>query len=326
MPIPAPNLYPPFNIVRLSHIELNVTDLARARGFYVDTLGLQISFADNTHIYLRALEERGHHCVILKLADAATVGVLGFKVWDESDLDKAADWFADKGLPISWIKRPFMGRVLRTQDPMGVPLEFYTKMDRLPPIHQQYRLYHGVKPLRIDHFNLFSPNVDRSTAFYSDMGFRLTEYTADAETDRIWAAWMHRKGGVHDIAFTNGTGPRLHHLAFWVPTPLNIIDLLDLMATTGYLANIERGPGRHGISNAFFLYVRDHDGHRTEIYCSDYQTVDPDLEPIRWDLKDPQRQTLWGAPAPRSWFDLGSVFENATLSDSDLKAQPIIAP
>ena len=326
MPIPAPNLYPPFNIVRLSHIELNVTDLARARGFYVDTLGLQISFADNTHIYLRALEERGHHCVILKLADSATVGVLGFKVWDESDLDKAADWFADKGLPISWIKRPFMGRVLRTQDPMGVPLEFYTKMDRLPPIHQQYRLYHGVKPLRIDHFNLFSPNVDHSAAFYSDMGFRLTEYTADAETDRIWAAWMHRKGGVHDIAFTNGTGPRLHHLAFWVPTPLNIIDLLDLMATTGYLANIERGPGRHGISNAFFLYVRDHDGHRTEIYCSDYQTVDPDLEPIRWDLKDPQRQTLWGAPAPRSWFDLGSVFENATLSDSDLKAQPIIAP
>ena len=60
--------------------------------------------------------------------------------------------------------------------------------------------------------------------------------------------------------------------AFWVPTPLNIIDLLDLMSTTGYLANIERGPGRHGISNAFFLYIRDQDGHRTEIYCSDYQT------------------------------------------------------
>ncbi len=89
---------------------------------------------------------------------------------------------------------------------------------------------------------------------------------------RLWAAWMHRKGGVHDIAFTNGRGPRLHHTAFWVPTPLNIIDLLDLMSTTGWLANIERGPGRHGISNAFFLYIRDPDGHRIEIYCSDYQT------------------------------------------------------
>jgi catechol 2,3-dioxygenase len=64
---------------------------------------------------------------------------------------------------------------------------------------------------------------------------------------------------VHDIAFTNGLGPRMHHIAFWVPTPLNIIDLLDLMATTGYVGNIERGPGRHGISNAFFLYVLDPD-------------------------------------------------------------------
>jgi len=44
---------------------------------------------------------------------------------------------------------------------------------------------------------------------------------------------MHRKGNVHDLAFTNGRGPRLHHLAYWVPTPLQIIHLCDLMATTG---------------------------------------------------------------------------------------------
>jgi catechol 2,3-dioxygenase len=199
-------------------------------------------------------------------------------------------------------------------------------MDRLEPIHQKFALYRGVKPLRIDHFNCFSSNVDESVAFYNEIGFRVTEYTDDAETGRLWAAWTHRKGGVHDIAFTNGTGPRLHHTAFWVPTPLNIIDLLDLMSTTGWVASIERGPGRHGISNAFFLYILDPDGHRIEIYCSDYQTVDPDLEPIKWDLKDPQRQTLWGAPAPRSWFEHGSTFAGTPTRDSDLKAQPIIAP
>ena len=326
MPIPAANLNPPFNIVRLSHAELRVTDLAWSRAYYADLLGLQVSHEDTRVIYLRAMEERGHHSLILRQADEASVGVLGFKVWSEDDLDKAERWFKTRGLPTSWIERPFMGRVLSARDPLGVPLEFYATMERLAPIHQQYKLYHGVKPLRIDHFNLFSPNVDESVAFYGDMGFRVTEYTSDEVTGRTWAAWMHRKGGVHDIAFTNGTGPRLHHTAFWVPTPLNIIDLLDLMSTTGYLANIERGPGRHGISNAFFLYIRDKDGHRTEIYCSDYQTVDPDLEPIKWDLKDPQRQTLWGAPAPKSWFELGSVFVGAPLKDSDLKAQPIIAP
>lgn len=98
------------------------------------------------------------------------------------------------------------------------------------------------------------------------------------------------------------------------------------MATTGYVTNIERGAGRHGISSAFFLYILDPDGHRIEIYCSDYQTVDPDLEPIKWDLKDPQRQTLWGAPAPRSWFEHGSLFADLTPQEAVLKAQPIIAP
>lgn len=326
MPVPAPNLYPPFNTVRLSHVEFGVTDLAKSRAFYVDTLGLQVTEEDASTIYLRAMEERGHHCIILKQAPVAEARYLGFKVWDEDNLDRAAAFFAAKGLPVDWVASPHVTRAFRTRDPQGVPLEFYARMDRLPPIHQQYALYRGVKPLRIDHFNCFSPDVDAAVAFWNEIGFRVTEYTEDPETGRLWAAWTHRKGGVHDIAFTNGLGPRLHHTAFWVPTPLNIIDLLDLMSTTGWLANIERGPGRHGISNAFFLYIRDPDGHRIEIYCSDYQTVDPDHEPIRWDLKDPQRQTLWGAPAPRSWFEEGSLFAGAKPVPSSLKASPIIAP
>ncbi|TLP68858.1 3,4-dihydroxyphenylacetate 2,3-dioxygenase [Parasedimentitalea maritima] len=326
MPIPAANLYPPFNIVRLSHVEYMVTDLSASRAFYVDTLGLQVTHEDDQRIYLRAMEERGHHCIVLVQADKAEVGVLGFKLYDEPDLDKAADFFASRDLPVEWVDRPHMGRCLRTRDPWGIPLEFYVKMDRLDPIHQKYKLYNGVKPLRIDHFNMFSADVDASVAFYNDIGFRVTEYTADDESGKTWAAWMHRKGGVHDVAFTNGLGPRLHHTAFWVPTPLNIIDLLDLMSTTGYIDNIERGPGRHGISNAFFLYVRDPDGHRIEIYCSDYQTCDPDLEPIKWSLTDPQRQTLWGAAAPRSWFEEGSTFAGAETKPSALTAQPIIAP
>ena len=326
MPVPAFNLYPPFSIVRVSHTELVVRDLAASRAFYVDMLGLQVTFEDSGIICLRALEERGHHCLILRKGDDPVSSYLAFRVFSEEDLDKAEAHFTGQGRETSWVERPFQGRTLRVMDPHGIPLEFYFEMERLATIHQKYALYRGVKPLRIDHFNCFSPHVDDSVAFYNDIGFRTTEYTEDKDTGRLWAAWMHRKGGVHDIAFTNGTGPRLHHIAFWVPTPMNIIDLLDLMATTGYVGNIERGPGRHGIANAFFLYILDPDGHRTEIYCSDYQTVDPDHEPIHWDLKDPQRQTLWGAPAPRSWFEHGTLFDGTEPRESELKAQPIIAP
>ena len=327
MPVPASNLYPEFNIVRLSHICLNVSDLNVSKKFYCDTLGLQVTGEDASHVYLRAMEERGHHCIILQKSDQpGTVEVMGFKTFSEEDLDRAEAWFRAKGRPTSWVERAYQGRTLLTSDNLGMPIEFYHAMDRLEPIHQKYELYKGVKPLRIDHFNCFSTNVDESVAFYNEMGFRVTEYTEDEESQKLWAAWMHRKGGVHDVAFTNGKGPRLHHVAFWVPTPLNIIDLLDLMSTTGYLANIERGPGRHGISNAFFLYILDPDGHRTEIYCSDYQTVDPDLEPIKWDLKDPQRQTLWGAAAPKSWFEHGTNFVGVDVNEPQLKATPIIAP
>jgi catechol 2,3-dioxygenase len=309
MPVPAPNLTPPFNTVRLSHVEYGVTDLSCSRAFYVDMLGMQVTGEDASTIYLRAMEERGHHCIILKQSDQAEARYLAFKVWDNDNLDRAAAFFTAKGLPVTWVTSPHITRAFRTRDPQGVPLEFYAHMDRLPPIHQQYKLYHGVRPLRIDHFNCFSPDVDAAVAFWNEIGFRVTEYTEDDATGRLWAAWMHRKGGVHDIAFTNGSGPRLHHTAFWVPTPMNIIDLLDLMSTTGWLSNIERGPGRHGISNAFFLYIRDPDGHR-----------------IRWGLKDPQRQTLWGAPAPPSWFEEGSRFAGTSATPSSLKSTPIIAP
>lgn len=326
MPVPKPNLYPPFNIVRASHVEFTVKNLDGSVAFYAGTLGFQITEQSSGHVCLRAMEERGHHCLILRKGTKSVTSALAFKTYDESDLDKLKSFFETNGLPARWVERPHQGRTLLSADPQGLPLEFYATMDRLPPIHQKYGSYRGMRPLRIDHFNCFSPDVDSAACFYTQLGFRLTEYTEDEESGRLWAVWLHRKGGVHDIAFTNGAGPRLHHVAFWVQSPLHVIDLLDVMSTTGYLANIERGPGRHGIANAFFLYVRDPDGNRVEIYCSDYQTVDPDHEPIRWALRDPQRQTLWGAPAPRSWFEEGSLFEATPVREPTLKAQPIIAP
>ena len=325
MGVPAPVLHPPFNIIRLSHVEYAVRDLAASRAFYAETLGLRIVCEDANSVYMRAMEERGHHCVVLLQSPEPCANTLGFKVFEESDLDRAEKFFAARGLPAEWVSRPFMGRTLRVRDPQGVPLEFYAKMERLPPIHQRYDLCGGAKPLRIDHFNLFSPDVEAAVGFYNQLGFRVTEYTEDDESGRVWAAWMHRKGNVHDLAFTNGTGPRLHHSAFWVSSPMNVIDLLDLMSVTGHVKNIERGPGRHGISNAFFLYVRDPDGHRIEIYCSDYQTVDPEHETIKWSLSDPRRQTLWGAPAPRSWFEEGTTLEGVAPAESRLKAKPIVA-
>ena len=326
MPVPKHTQNPPFNIVRSSHVTLGVSDLARSRAFYEGTLGLHVEDATGGAIYLRGLEERQHHSLVLQKSAAAAARHLGFKVASEDDLDQAAAFFKANGIKHAFVEQPYQGRTLQALDPFGMPLELYFAMAKRERLLQQYGHYQGVHPQRLDHFNVFAPDVQGSLDFYASLGFRLTEYAEDdGAGGRIAAGWMHRKGNVHDIAFTNGLGPRLHHLAYWVPTAMHIIHLCDLMATTGYLANLERGPGRHGISNAFFLYVRCPDGHRTEIYTSDYQTMDPDHEPIRWSLRDPRRQTLWGQPAPKSWFEEGSLFTGASLREPLFKANVIIA-
>jgi catechol 2,3-dioxygenase len=326
MPVRPPVLDPPFRIVRASHVELGVRDLARARAFYVDCLGLLATDETADALYLRGVEERNHHSIVLRKGREPAAAALGFKVASEEDLDRAAAWFGARNLPVSFPDVPFQGRTLRTADAFGMPLDFCFRMDQTPSMLQRYAAHRGARIQRIDHLNCFTPDVQASYDFYTDLGFRLTEYTETEDAPaKLWAVWMHRKGNVHDLAFTNGRGPRLHHIGVWTAGALDILHICDVMATSGWLANMERGPGRHGISNAFFLYVRDPDGHRIELFTSDYLTVDPDLEPIRWTLRDPQRQTLWGHPAPKSWFEAGTEFAGVPLREPALAAQPIVA-
>jgi catechol 2,3-dioxygenase len=326
MPVPKHIFNPPFTVVRCSHAVLTVRDLEASRAFYEHAIGLKVEHADKGALYFRGMEERNHHSLVLKQGPEPAAQRLGFKVGSEEDLDRAAAFFKERQLPAEFVEVPFQGRTLHAADAQGNPLELTFKMDQAERILQQYGHYAGCHPQRFDHFNVFTPDPQASIDFYASLGFRLTEYAeSDDPVPRIAAAWMHRKGGVHDMAFTNGSGPRLHHIAYWVPTALNIIHLCDLMASTGYLANMERGPGRHGISNAFFLYVRDPDGHRTELYTSDYLTVDPDFEPIRWSLTDPRRQTLWGTPAPRTWFEEGTVFPGVPVKPPVHDLKPVVA-
>ncbi|MDZ7878618.1 MAG: 3,4-dihydroxyphenylacetate 2,3-dioxygenase [Saprospiraceae bacterium] len=325
MPVIQHNFNLPFNIIRCSYGILGVKDLAASRHFYADTIGLIETETTENAIYLRCLEERQHHSFVLKQSDTPSVLGLGFKVSKESDLTALKKHLEKLGLTTKWVKRYAQGKTLFTRSEQGIPLEFYFEMDKVERVLQKYGLYRGCAPQRFDHINCFTYDLQKTYEFFArDLGFRLTEYSESVDGD-ILACWMHRKGSVHDIALTNGYGPKLHHLAVFVPTALDIIHLCDLMATTGYVKNIERGPGRHGISNAFFLYILDPDGHRIEIYTSDYLTVDPDFDPIRWDFLDPQRQTLWGAPAPRSWFEHGTPFEGVEFREPLIKTQPIVA-
>lgn len=305
---------PPINVLRAAHAEYLVTDLAEARRFYVDLLGLVETARDERRLYLRCLEDRQHHSLVLRQAARPGAGHIAFRVATPEDLPRLEALAVAQGLDHRWVEGEELGQghALRLQDPSGLPLEFYHEMAPAPRMLQEYHRHGPVQIMRLDHFNCQVPDAAAATAWYQrELGFRVSEYTVkeSAEGDLLWAAWLHRKQTVHDLALMNGSGPRLHHAGFWLPDALAVLRACDVLAAAGYHQAIERGPGRHGLSNALFLYLRDPDGNRIELYANDYLTADPDTEPIRWILEDPRRATFWGHAAPPCWFEEAMAVE-----------------
>jgi 3,4-dihydroxyphenylacetate 2,3-dioxygenase len=311
------------NVIRAAHGEYIVTDLERARTFYVDLLGFIETERTAQSLYLRGIEERGHHSLVLTRGEQPAAGHLGFRVESEECLERLELLALRERLPYRWVEpdeEPGQGRALRMQDPAGLPLEFFSSMDRVERVLQRFDLHRGAQVMRFDHFNSQVPDLQRAYDWYSvHLGFGCSEYTAiDAapgEEEQLWAVWLQRKQNVHDIALMTGIGPRVHHLGFWVADPLSVLRACDVLAAAGFALSIERGPGRHGISNAFFLYLRDPDGNRIELYANDYLVADPDWEPIRWSLNDPRRATFWGHAAPASWFDEAALCRSVITGD-----------
>lgn len=302
-PIPTPSCPPP-DILRCASMELVVTDLAASREFYVDVLGLHVTEEDEQTVYLRSFEEFIHHNLVLRQGPTAAVAAFSYRVRTPEDVDRAEAYYQEMGCRTERRKDGFVkgvGDTVRVEDPLGFPYEFFYETDHVERLHMRYDLYSAGELVRLDHFNQVTPDVPRGRKYLEELGFHVTEDIKDSE-GTTYAAWMHRKGTVHDTALTGGDGPRMHHVAFSTHEKHNIIQICDKLGALRLSDRIERGPGRHGVSNAFYLYLRDPDGHRVEIYTQDYYTGDPDNPIITWDVHDNQRRDWWGNPVVPSWY------------------------
>ena len=141
---------------------------------------------------------------------------------------------------ICWVDAELGGHGLRppqSGDPFGFPLEFFHDMVAFETQLQRFDIQRGAPIMRLDHFNLHSPEVEATSRFWQELGFRCSEYIAtDGEDERITGAWLLRKSTVHDVAFTAGRGPRLHHLGLAVAEPAAVLRACDQLAAAGYSA------------------------------------------------------------------------------------------
>ena len=326
-PISAPNPIPTAtseapDILRCAYMELIVTDLAASREFYVDVLGLYVTTEDDEAIYLRSTEEFIHHNLVLRKGPIAAVAAFSYRVRTPEDLDKAVAFFEELGCEVRRNPNGFVkgiGDSVRVIDPLGFPYEFFYQTEHTERMSWRYDLHIPGELVRLDHFNQITPDVPRAVGYMQNLGFRVTEDIQDNE-GTVYAAWMRRKPTVHDTAMTGGDGPRMHHVCFATHEKHNILAICDKLGALRKSDSIERGPGRHGVSNAFYLYLRDPDGHRVEVYTQDYYTGDPDNPVVTWDVHDNQRRDWWGNPVVPSWYTDGSL-----VLDLDGNPQPVVA-
>ena len=317
MSIPQTNFSPPFNTTRASHIALTVRDLEVSRSFYTEVIGLLVTNETGDEVYLRGVEETCHHSLILRRSDRRPqCEVIGYRVFQDSDLDQAKEHFDRIGLGSEWTSRPFQGRTLSLRDAAGIPIEFCSSMPTLPRIHDKPHLQRGAGALRYDHVQCLVPDVSAAGQFYADLGFRISDYFVDKPEDEDpLGVFLFRKNNPHDIVFLTRSGPQMHHFGYVVSEPGQLFRALDTAGAIGFERNLERGPGRHGQGHVFYVYFRDPDGHRVEILPPPVQIIDLDDKPARWHSGN---RFTWDLPPPRKWLHEATPFSDTPISEPRL--------
>lgn len=152
-----------------------------------------------------------------------------------------------------------------------------------------------VRPHRLGHVLLFTPDPLRLVAFYERaLGLRLSDRSGDI------VAFMHSPYGSdhHVLAFGRSDRPGFHHASF----ELDGIDKIGMAA----MRMSERGHregwgfGRHYIGSNYFQYVRDPWGSFAEYFCD----IDYIPAGCAWQPRDvpPERALFVWGPQPPPYF------------------------
>ncbi|HMK81757.1 MAG TPA: VOC family protein [Xanthobacteraceae bacterium] len=324
MAIPQTNFKPPFNITRASHLTLTAQDLPASRAFYTEVIGLMVAAEDANTLWLRGVEERQHHSLTLKKTSAdPACEAIGMHVFDEEDLDRAKSHFDRIGLAAKFIEVPFQGRTLRYSDNMGTVVDLVATMKSQPRNHVAVNTHKGARALRFDHYQVLVPDVNKAAQFYCDLGFRISDYIVVENTDFNVGIFLYRKDNPWDLVFLHRRGPQFHHCGYVVESMFDLIRGLDCAGNVGFAECIEHGPGRHGHGHAYYTYLRDPDGHRTELLLPAIQIVDRYDEPVACPVAPNSVGNRWGFPPPKSWFEEAAPFIGAKIVAPPHEGDPL---
>ncbi|TCT05458.1 VOC family protein [Aquabacter spiritensis] len=323
MSVPQTNFKSPFRFRRASHAVLTSRDLPKSREFYTEVLGLVVSDEDADTLYLRGLEERAHHSLVIK----RTVGRpmcerIGLRVFDEEDLDRARHTFEKLQLACEVVDLPFQGRTLHTRDVMGVPLEIVASMEHRPRRDMQVQEHKGGAARRFDHYQITAPDIRKLADFYTGLGCRIADYLMAG--DHPVGVFLQMKDTPYDLVFLERDGPAYHHCGYVIPDVQSMLRACDTLGELGWGDCVEYGPGKHSVGHSYYVYLLDPDGHRVELLLPPIVYMDGDDAPHVWDVTQVPRATeAWGLPPRRSWFSNRSPFPDVEVTHPAPGGSPV---
>ena len=149
-----------------------------------------------------------------------------------------------------------------------------------------------VRPRRLSHVLLFTPDVSRQLAFYTGtLGLRLSDRSGDI------IAFLHgpHASDHHIIAFAKSHAPGLHHSSWDVGSFHDVGLGAELMKAQGYAKGW--GVGRHVLGSNYFYYVQDPWGSWAE-YSHDIDFVPADVDWVAEDHPAEDSFYIWGPAVP----------------------------
>lgn len=318
-PAGASPLAPP-RVSNLSHVELFTPKPDESLAFFRDVMGLEVSAQEGQSVYLRAFGEYPHHSLVLTERDRPGLGHVAMRVESPEQVDGFATGLAAAGIDVRRLDggtEPGQGDAIRFTSPAGHDYELFYDFARAKPVRpsklrNQPDAYpaRGIEARRLDHVNLLAADVTANREFLErHLDFKLRESLQLDDGTEV-GAWMSVTANVHDVAVMRdqaGTGQfnRLHHVAFWLDTREAMLRAADILAE--HEVPIEAGPAKHGITQAFFLYLFEPGGNRVELFSGGFLIFDPDWEPIRWSEAEIERSIIWwGSPLPEAYFAYGT--------------------
>lgn len=155
------------------------------------------------------------------------------------------------------------------------------------------------RPRRLGHLIKFSPDVERSTAFYTELlGLKVSDRALD-----VLAFLRGAAGGDHHlIAFAKSSHTGLHHLSFEVAD----FDEIEIGAQTLLRAGYKDafGPGRHVGGSNYFHYIRDPWGSLVEYFWDIDIIPEDDSAWVPLNVTPDQLTAVWASTPPPPEFPM----------------------